>query len=359
MEAEHELRFSPHVVVVFYSGGDITVDVDDFDVIVLVGYQLDVFVWYFACGVPPGCEVDHHEGVLVQLQILVHYLQLRKLPYRPEAAHQSPEHHLNYNYTSEPIPINECRPKFQVKMGIKYPKRYCGWLTFPYFKFRNRNPQKIMHTDNADSNVALFIKKTYEILEVSLKPLRIRSSIISYTGFLQENSSLLGIPIPFRLRFCPVFLGTGTFTPSSGSSTCTASTNPAKTPPRIYLATPTSRREEKTFFSRWDASWRTRKETRITRLSKSHIRLWNPRLNRFYNPFPYKIIRTIANLNWKRRTPQINAKYSLSPASLNLSCKAWSVPVKSETSAGLRFTPSCTPTFRTTRVKRRKTTTSA
>ena len=58
VEAKHKLRLSPYVVVALDLRRNIRVDFEDFDLVELIGDQMDVLVSDFAGWIPPGCEVD-------------------------------------------------------------------------------------------------------------------------------------------------------------------------------------------------------------------------------------------------------------------------------------------------------------
>jgi hypothetical protein len=71
-----------------------------------------------------------------------------------------------------------------------------------------------MQADSIDPNVALFIKKTYDILEVRIWPSRILNTVKSYTGYLLVENSPSRIRIRSSQIFYPFSSGIAIFTPS-------------------------------------------------------------------------------------------------------------------------------------------------
>ena len=185
-----------------------------------------------------------------------------------------------------------------------------------------------MQNDSHDPNIALFIKKTYEILEVHSKISRILITLKLFTGFLRGSNSPSKILINFRQIFYPLSSDIATFTPLSDSLTCMASISHEKNHREISLVIPISKKEEQTFSSQSGGSWKTSRRMKKTTLWMSHIQQWNLQLSMFCSLFYPRINKSTHNLNSKRKILLINAKSISSQVSLSWSCKAWCVLAK-------------------------------
>ncbi len=96
--------------------------------------------------------------------------------------------------------------------------------------------------------VAGFITKTFEILNVHLILFRIKIFQELFTGHQQDLSSSSRTSISFNKWCYPNTSGTTRSTPLSGNWTCTASTNRERNTQRASLATLYSKKTESIFF---------------------------------------------------------------------------------------------------------------
>ena len=115
----------------------------------------------------------------------------------------------------------------------------CVFLSANNLNNRIEAIENQMKSDNIEHSVALFIKKTYEILEVTYISFRSLTLNTLFSGYLQVNNLPSRTLRLLRMKYFPLSSDIGIFTPSFVSSICMAFINLEKIPPKAYSPTKT------------------------------------------------------------------------------------------------------------------------